>query len=341
MSKPRFLTALENIVVPRLRPFGFGLDDYKPGRDVDYSFSKKLGDNTWARLTFQRHAENEVPYGYGFTIEIERCEGKSLRRRARTLDVHSFGTRLPDLITAAFGLRTYPSRSYWWEAATLAELQMALNDALDKLITYGVPVLEDSAYRYIGPISLKASNVFQERVDQTVAVKLAALGYEARDNPIQFWNPPRAKPHQVFSKALSDSLTAFISFHGLYRHDRPSDEEMSPFKPRPIPHHFGVLLARKRSKDPNAEISSDDKECFQGWLGPQAAARSDLKAIVSEAALWEYVELPGILFDYDEATKTPISTFPARVRESLTKQLGTAMDKVKQVGLPLLEDLDN
>jgi hypothetical protein len=337
MQSRGFRRSLLQVAAPRLKVIGFTYDDSLRDRSIEYGFSKQLAEDRWARITFQRHQQHEVPYGYGFTVNVAKFSTGDAPRTGER-DTTSFNVRLPHLIVDAFGLRLFARRDYWWEPETDEELGQALTSAVEKLERYARPILDDSEFQYIvSDANLKANGVFRELVGEVVTGQLAGHGYEPRVDPVQFWSAARAKPHQHFVKTLNCPTTAYVTFqevHGQFA-QRQAKERALPMQP--FTRYFSVRLARKASTDPNAELSSPEHGDFQGWLGLEAKVRADIKPVISRAAVWEFIEAPGVLYDYDESTHMPIWTYPERVRESLIERLGNALEKIKAVGIPLLE----
>lgn len=332
-----FKQILLEVANPRLKGLGYEFDDALTDRDITFTFCKELGNGTQAFITFQRHQQDEIPYGYGFTVSVKRHKVIDITEVPPRYDKSSFGARLPHLIVDIYGLRLYPRQDHWWESATTEDLRRSIAEATDKLERYGIPVLEDMQFRYItAGLEIDKQNVFREILYDVVSDRLSVLGYKPQDDPIQYWSSSRGIFHRHFVKRLGDDWHAFISFHPLHHYENllrnfPMTE--------PEYHYFGILIARKQSSNPHTEIVAIDKYCFQRWLGPFSKDALDIKAVVSRAVLWEYIEAQGPLYDYDRASGTVSWMFPNHILGSLTTQLKKAVAKIEQDGLPLLENI--
>jgi hypothetical protein len=131
----------------------------------------------------------------------------------------------------------------------------------------------------------------------------------ASDDPGQ---PPPSQYTPVlrrhFAKRLGDQHLGFI---GLERYTYQPQLRVNA--QGVTLRQLGVLIARKPSLNPYAEIDPADTRSLHGWLVPGAQTRADIKATLSEAGLWEYVEA------------------------ALALQLAAILDKLERVGIPILE----
>lgn len=306
MRQPTFRQIIMKSAAPILKDWEYLYDDSLADRAITYGFRKHLENGIDTTIQFQRHQYNEVPYGYGFTVNMERHRVDASGRKRFVHTEGDFSTRLGSLIVNAYGLRLYPYWDHWWEAASPEQLKTELTDVMRRLERYGIPALEDLDYRDTFPSGMPGEwNSFQDTVDEIVSADLSELGYKSEDDPDPGPLPP-LRPRRQFIKHQGRGLYNLIGFQPLKCLHKPTvnaDGEQLRW--------FAVSIARKRSDDPNAELDPADNDTFMGWL--DSSARHSIKAIISDSGIWEYE------------------------MSSLSSRLSTALEELNHYGIPMLE----
>lgn len=163
--------------------------------------------------------------------------------------------------------------------------------------------------RYGQQINGEMRDLFREALLDTVLPELELSGYEAREDP-------REKIlHPYLAKSLEDGMNAFVVFvqgeRRMIQHWERSDSHHSFF--------FEVRLFRKNRESPLDDIIDYTGESHVDWLDTTLSKllwhTYGLCDYQSESVQWEYSS-----------------------REELEEQLRDAVDKIKQYGIPWLED---
>lgn len=142
MPKIHFKRTVIKAVTPLLAPFGYHLDDAAQTVTHFLFFEKLSLEEKGVKffIGFQL-GQHYIPPRRSFTVELRRCKG-SFFKPDRDYE-KMIGWRLTSLIWNYYKLRLYPQPSYWWEFENDEELKVQLEDAVEKVIKYGIPWLED------------------------------------------------------------------------------------------------------------------------------------------------------------------------------------------------------
>lgn len=235
-----FAEALLKFAAPRLRAAGYEYQDALRDRSVLYGFCRNLKGDIQALIFFQKHQYNESPVGYEFTVNLVRCQTKDLTHWERGRYEGFLNNRLPWVLWFIYELRIYPSSDHWWTCANEGQVRDELVDAVDKMVWYGIPWLEDLNSRVPDiPDALIAQ--FREMLLKIVVPSLSELGYQE----IQC----KGKSRFCFGKQVLGDFCTFVAF------------ELRGSPPRFANLTFDVLLLRRWSSQPWYSLSPDT------WFG--------------------------------------------------------------------------
>lgn len=142
MTKIHFKCIVVKTVPLLLEPLGYQF--YKANRIAGdrLFFEKPSPDEEDVNffIIFQL-GQHYIPPHRRFTVELQRNKG-SFAKPERGYE-KTVRERLGALIWFYYKLRIYPHSSHWWEFKDDEELKIQLEDAVEKIITYGIPWLED------------------------------------------------------------------------------------------------------------------------------------------------------------------------------------------------------
>jgi hypothetical protein len=323
MADINFEQILKKVAAPRLKPLGYEYDARLQDRDNLFGFSKKLDEDIYTIVAFQRHQCEEAAWGWGFCVNLTRSKTQDPAEWYQGQYSGYIYTQLSYLLWAGYNLSIYPKSDYWWEAATADEFEMQLLDALDKIEQYGIPWLENPQSKNPDHRDITRWDEFGEVLQNIVAPELELAGYEIRK-----YTRAKGRLHSYFAKQLLDNLNAFIVFQQIQSIDR---------HPR---FSFDVLLFRKEASDPFSGS--------RGYLELQSPLGKFLWTVHS------VLIYPPELIEWKMALQekngelTPVQAPAPRFfkweydsREELEEQLKNALDKLKQYGIPWLEDLES
>ncbi len=285
-----FAGLLQQTAGIRLQSLGYAYDARLRLDDELFGFSKSLGDDVYAIVQFQRHAHATTN---DFTINLLRVKATELEPRIFDGDDHARGARLSHVLWFIHNLRIYSQPDHWWAATEI-------DDALDQLITYGLPWLaEVDAPK---PWEMPAHNgaEFVAAVQAVAAPELGALGFRSKVQTLagQFSYP-------YFVKPLSGGNFALIEFQSAY--------SLTPDQ-----FQFDVRLQHKSTNDP-LDFSGQYREWRAVSLGQlvwQAQHVGEVPATIEDvqSLLWRYAD-----------------------RGELADQLRRVISHVTQIALPWFE----
>lgn len=142
MTKIHFKRTVVRTVEPLLAPFGYKFNNAAQ-KYGDYLFFEKSSPDEVGvgfYIVFQL-GHHYIPPRRKFTVELQRNKGDFYKPE------HGYEKtvrwRLGSLIFAYYKLNLYPFSDHWWEFENDVELKTQLEDAIEKLIEYGLPWLED------------------------------------------------------------------------------------------------------------------------------------------------------------------------------------------------------
>lgn len=152
VSRRRFRQALRRVVASALEPRGYRLIDepegYKGvvGGVYIMFFQKRLWEDTYGSIGFrvtQFHIEpqEEKRRRHGFNAILYRHKGTT--PQPPDFEGSNFEVPLAYLMWRFLDVKVYGSDYHEWGFSTEEELEDALQDAVEKLVAYGLPWLED------------------------------------------------------------------------------------------------------------------------------------------------------------------------------------------------------
>lgn len=309
-----FSSALQKTVVLRLNTMGYTYLDQLESDSSTYWFSKDLGNTTQAVVSFQQQQHHHDTSELGFAVNVGR---HSTIQKVIAYPGSGLMMRLPYLLWAYYGLRFYAKPDHWWSYTNTEERQTALDDALTKLVRYGLPWLENPMSGRVVPISRSDWSSFYDAAFEVLSPDLMASGYQPQEDSKQKWHPSRARPSFYFVKRIQSRLYTFLLAH-LLQFVKPDLEEVAGFidltRPRQ-PLRFDLILIRNRFADPYADCSSS---CRQYWLSRITHVPFSEQPGPFESNLWKY-----------------------STNEELTSQLRDALNRVMQIGVPAIENISS
>lgn len=322
MAEAHFERILKNVAEPRFKPLGYEYDTRLKDRDILFGFSKRLGEQVYAIIEFQRHQCEEAPWGWGFRVNLIRSKTQNPTKWYQGQYSGYIYTSLSYLLWVEYNLRIYPKPDHWWEAATANEFETQLLDALDKIEQYGIPWLEDRQSKNPDYRDTIHWDEFEEALQNIVAPELELAGYKIRE-----YARTKKRLHSYFTKHLWDNLNAFVVFQQIQSIDRPSQFS------------FDVLLFRKKTSDPFGINQSYLEEDLQVPLGRFLWAAYGVLIYPPELVEWKTVfrEESGKLIPIREPAPR-FFKWECASRKELERRLKDALEKVKQYGIPWLED---
>ena len=279
-----FESSLVEIVAPQLRPLGFAYDTGLRRTDELFGFRKALGADGQAIVQFQvRHGTPR-----SFTVNLLRANADAR------------GARLSTVLWYVMGLREYPVSDYWWPAT-----EVALHDAVEKVVQYGASWIEDA--RAARPWEMPVHNgpEFVEAVEVNLAQTLQRWGY--RFERVQLAGEV---PYPYFVKELPDGTHGFVEVQRVYSLD-------------PREFQFDVRLQRRADENPLAVAA---------WPGVSLAqlvwqARGTGVATATPSAMLRgqaVAEAKTLLWRYAD-------------RAELDEQLCDALTQIERVGWPWID----
>ncbi len=219
-----FEAALLRYVAPRLQPLGY---EYlaPPRRDTDvFDFRKALINGPQAFIQFQRQDD---PDSDRFTVNL-LCAPATVSGRVR----FERAARLGYVLWYVYGVRDYAVSDYWWTAPSETQLQAALADAVEKILQYGLPWVEDAAAPKPWEMPVSRAAEFGAAVHTMLTPTLERVGYRSG-----FQALGGELPYCYFSKTLADGTFALIEVQPIYSLD-------------PEEFYFDVRLQRRDDDDP-------------------------------------------------------------------------------------------
>jgi len=150
----RFKRTLLKVASPSLQSLGYEFVELPEWAGVgSFFFRKHLGNNVYAFISFDLLRWHPSSSG-----------AESMPRRFRVTLWRNIGDQpklgygddsyegwlnvpLSYLLWAMLGIKVYPSQYYQWEFFTSENLEVQLRDAVEKLVQYGIPWLENPASR--------------------------------------------------------------------------------------------------------------------------------------------------------------------------------------------------
>ncbi len=135
------LQIFHSLVDPALNQFGYyDVEHNAQGiSNVMYEFESLVDAKVIKKVQFQRRQYNEIPISYSFTVNIYRIP--LVPNDSPDYQVPLF-SRLADLIRYNFA-QTDEVEANWWEARNKEEFEVKLKDAIEKIIKYGIPWLDN------------------------------------------------------------------------------------------------------------------------------------------------------------------------------------------------------
>jgi hypothetical protein len=292
-----FEAALLHIVAPRLQRLGY-VYAATPHRDDDlFGFGKLLDEDTQVVIQFQRQAD---PARDHFTVNVLRIPADKAHPRSIG-DAQTRAARLGYVLWYVYDLREYPVSDYWWTATDKAQLAVALLDAAEKIVQYGVPWAEDAGAPRPWEMPLSRVDEFGAAVQAVLADEMARLGYRLQRQPLA-----GAVPYCYFSKALLDGAYALIELQAIYSLD-------------PGEFNFDVRLQHHADDDPLA---------FDGNYG-------QWRSISLAQLAWQ--TRGGAPLDRLAVSDVKTLFWRYRNRAELDAQLRDAMAQLKDIGCAWVE----
>jgi hypothetical protein len=294
-----FEDSLQKIVASRLKKYSYDYDSNLREGDELFGLRKDLGDDIFAIVQFQRHADLSNDE---FTINLLRVKAKKLEPRSFGGYDGALGARLTRMLWYVHQLRIYPASEYWWTSTARSGLEENLIDAVDQIEKYGLAWLEDPNPRKPWEMPEYSADQFVSALNEVVVPDLFRLGYRSETHRLT-----GDFPYPYFVKSINDQRHLIIEFQQVYSLD-------------PARFDFDVRLQRKATPDP-LDFSGDYR-CWQsaslgqlGWAANGSAALPDSKE-AQQVVLWHYADAA-----------------------ELTDRLQAALEQVKRVAIPWLEQI--
>jgi hypothetical protein len=286
--------------------------DYQPSKQhpapIIVQFQKEIATGMLCKIQFQLLWDADSRYSAEGNFEV-------LLSRTRLHNFPIYESRyaaleidLPNLMWFKNEIKVGPTGRYW-EFADAESLREQLIRAQVFLRDYGIPWLEDPLSQDLWAIPAADRDAFRTVLMTVVSTELEPYGYKPRS--IERFDLP------VFVKPLPSGLYAILEFTqiriltpstfvldvGLYRRtgDNPYDDQLARF-PGCIYNRLAYLLRSNFGIDPSLTVRENP-------VGNQKTS--------TEVNYWEYIEQLG-----------------------LQRCMADILDKLKQYGLPWLENLN-
>lgn len=273
--------------VTRLAQRGYDYDAQLGDGDDLMAFRKPLGADVHAIVQFQRR-------GNEWTVNL-------LRVKSAEVDAHFYGgyagalgARLGHVLWFVANVRDSGQPDRWWTPDDL-------DDAVDALIDYGLPWLEDEHAPKPWDMPVQRWAEFVETVFDIAGPELRALDYRAATQTLA-----GRFPYPYFVKSLPNGQFALIEFQPIYSVD-------------PARFTFDVRLQRKPTDNPldfdgtygEWRAASLGQLVWRArWSGDEAGSVAAVKSL-----LWQYAD-----------------------RAELAGQLRAVLTQVKIIAQPWLEN---
>jgi hypothetical protein len=202
----------------RLAAYGYRPDVRLADGDELFGFIKPLGNDMQTIVQFQRR-------GVEWTINLLRLKSGELGPHDYGGYSGALGARLSHVLWFVAAVRKGDNPDRWWTLDTL-------DAALDLLIDYGLPWLEDPHASKPWEMPANRWSEFAAAVLDIAGPELSAQGYRAATLSLA-----GRFPYPYFVKALPDGEFALIEFQSTYSLD-------------PTQFSFDVRLQRKASANP-------------------------------------------------------------------------------------------
>jgi len=365
MAKVRFKKTLLRIVKPTLELLGYEFVEIPGWSPGVFLFRKRLWDNVYAFVNFWVHPISYPP-SFSFTVDLIRNQGDEPKPACVDHEI-CLDLRLGHVLKSYYKLDFYPYGDHWWEYSSRDELDTQIRDALEKLVTYGLPWLEDPASRRPGLPDHATIGEFFASLGAVVAPVLQPHGYEFVETRLigGAWGYFRkrlcAKTHSfvLFTVASQeDDAGRLGTFFGvsLARNPGPMPTfehsgRMFIESNKPLPERWLQRLVEKGTNQFFVRTDKPWPEEFVQRLAEEGArvvffakgeefprpSREELHVFTSlqwilEKAGYEIPRQPGY---------PPILTWHVHDREELRAALLEASRLVIEYGLPWIENLDN
>jgi hypothetical protein len=224
-----FVDALQKIVAPRLKKFGYIYNPNLREGDELFGFCKDLGDEIAVFVQFQRKdslSQDE------FTVNLLRVKAAELQPRMYGGYAGALGARLTHMLWYVHELRDYPASEYWWVSTDRSGLETNLIDAVNQIEKYGLAWVEDPNAPRPWEMPEYSADQFVEVLNQVVTPDLVRLGFRSEMQRLN-----GNFPYPYFVKPIDDGQYGIIEFQQVYSVD-------------PKQFNFDVRLQRKPTPDP-------------------------------------------------------------------------------------------
>ncbi len=248
--------------VTRLAQRGYGYDARLGEGDDLLAFRKPLDEAVQAIVQFQRR-------GAEWTINLLRVKSAEAAAHLYGGYAGALGARLGHVLWFVANVRDGGQPDRWWTPDEF-------DDAVEALIAYGLPWLEDEHAPKPWDMPVQRWSEFVDTVFDIAGPELLALGYRAATQTLagQF-------PYPYFVKSLPDGQFALIEFQPIYSVD-------------PARFTFDVRLQRKPTDNPLdfdgtygewRAVSLGQLVWRARWSGDEAWSMAAVKSL-----LWQYAD---------------------------------------------------
>jgi hypothetical protein len=145
MKADLFKSIVARVVGPTLSELGYEVDLNPPGYDFEGEiwFEKMLQEGIYIMIDFQPSGIEPGDF-LEFAINLTRNDySYELRRKKHTLPGYCLDERLGPWLWIKDRRDPEYRHDYWWHFINEDALEKACLDALDRLLKYGIPYLED------------------------------------------------------------------------------------------------------------------------------------------------------------------------------------------------------
>ena len=253
-------TDLLDSVLAQLQPLGF---EYIARRATDglLEFHRLAPDARTIVVQFQvRHSAPE-----SFTVNLLRVNGERC------------GARLSTVLWYVYDLREYPASDYWWPTTGAA-----VRDAVEKVVQYGVPWIEDRHAPKPWEMPAYSGREFAAAVEQVLTPTLQQYGFRVARQHLS-----GDMPYVYFISDLPDGTHGCVELQRVYSLD---------------PHEFQFDVRLQRRVDDQPLMLAAQPGVSLAQLVWRANGIAVDTATIGEAKtlLWHYAdraELDARLYD--------------------------------------------